>query len=85
MRSDTPASSPTTAGITAELLTTRQAAELLSIGERTLWRWSRSGICPRPVQIGNGLRPAVRYRRTELEQWVADGCPRVDGGPRDGL
>jgi len=64
--------------IVAELLTTAEAAELLSIGERTLWGWSRSGICPRPIQIGKGLRPAIRYRRAELVQWCADGCPPID-------
>jgi len=61
------------------LLTTRQAAELCGIGERTLWRWSRSGIAPKPVYIGAGTRPAVRYKRTELLQWVETGCPRIDG------
>ncbi len=75
---------PGSDGIAPELLTTKQAAELLSIGERTLWAWSRSGICPAPVKIGVGLRPAVRYRRTELEQWVADGCPRVDANEKGG-
>jgi len=61
------------------LLTTAEAAELLSIGERTLWRWSRSGICPRPISIGIGPRPAVRYGRDELLDWIRAGCPRVDG------
>ena len=80
-------SSPTTAthslqaagGIVPELLTSRQAAELLAIGERSLWRWSRSGICPAPVKIGSGPRAAVRFRRAELVAWAQAGCPRVDG------
>jgi predicted DNA-binding transcriptional regulator AlpA len=79
------AGSPTTppaSDITPELLTTAQAAKLLGIGTRTLWRWSRSGICPSPVKIGRGLRAAVRYRRAELLQWIADGCPRVERGQR---
>ena len=58
------------------LLTTAEAAELLSIGERTLWRWSRSGIAPAPVKIGGS---AVRYRRDEYLTWIAEGCPRTDG------
>ncbi len=66
-------------GITPELLTTRQAAELCGIGERTLWRWSRSGLAPRPVFIGPGLRPAVRFRLADLREWISDGCPRIDG------
>lgn len=69
-------------GIVPELLTTRQAAELCGCGERTLWSWSRSGIAPAPIKIGIGLRPAVRYRRAELLQWIQNGCPRTDGGQR---
>lgn len=65
--------------IQAELLTSKQAAELLAIGERSLWRWSRSGICPAPVKIGSGPRAAVRFRRQELVEWAQAGCPRVDG------
>ena len=80
----TPTATPTAiiasaSGITPELLTERQAAELLGMGARTLWRYSRSGICPAPIKIGIGPRPAVRYRRSELLAWVQDGCPRCDG------
>jgi predicted DNA-binding transcriptional regulator AlpA len=63
-----------------ELLTTKQAAELCGCGERTLWSWSRSGIAPAPVKIGIGLRPAVRFKRAELLQWIQEGCPRVGRG-----
>jgi excisionase family DNA binding protein len=57
------------------LLTTKQAADLVNCGERTLWRWSRSGIAPKPVTIGGTL---VRYRRDELLAWINAGCPAVD-------
>jgi predicted DNA-binding transcriptional regulator AlpA len=67
------------AAIVPELLTSRQAAELLAIGERSLWRWSRSGVCPAPVRIGCGPRAAVRFRRQELIEWAAAGCPQVGG------
>jgi predicted DNA-binding transcriptional regulator AlpA len=60
------------------LLTLRQAAGLLGLGERTLWRHSRSGLAPGPVKIGG----AVRYRRAELVAWIEAGCPRTDGGNR---
>ena len=85
MRSDAPTTSTPQdlqadgGGITPELLTTKQAAELCGCGERTLWSWSRSGIAPAPVKIGVGLRPAVRFKRAELLQWIQDGCPRIDG------
>jgi len=54
------------------LLDTKQVAELLGIGERTLWRWSRSGIAPRPIKIGK----TVRFSADEIREWVAKGCPR---------
>jgi len=63
--------------IVSELLTTKQVAKLLGIGERTLWRWSRSGLAPSPIKFGDGRKAAVRYRRAELLDWIAAGCPRV--------
>ena len=71
-------------GITPELLSAKQAAKLCGIGERTLWSWSRSGIAPAPVKIGVGLRPAVRYRRSGILQWIQNGCPRADGAVKGG-
>jgi excisionase family DNA binding protein len=64
--------------IAPELLTTAEAARLLGIGERTLWRHSRSGAAPAPVTIGG----AVRYRRSQILEWIAAGCPRIDGRAR---
>jgi predicted DNA-binding transcriptional regulator AlpA len=66
--------------ILPELLTSGEAARLCHVGERTLWRWSRSGVAPAPVKIGSGKRGAVRFRRSEYLDWIRAGCPRVDGG-----
>ena len=59
------------------LLTTRQVSELINCGDRTVWRWSRSGRMPAPVRIG----VAVRYRRDEIERWIEAGCPLTEGSP----
>ncbi|MCY2992376.1 MAG: helix-turn-helix domain-containing protein [Planctomycetota bacterium] len=56
------------------LLDTKQVAELLGVGERTLWRWSRSGIAPRPLKIVK----TVRWSAVEVREWVAAGCPREE-------
>ena len=69
--------------ITPELLTTRQAAKLAGVGERTWWRWSRNKRAPKPIKIGPGKQGVVRYRRSDIMQWIADGCPRIDGGPEE--
>lgn len=60
-----------------ELLKTSEAARLANIGQRTLWRWSRSGLAPAPVKIGLGPRPSVRFVRAEFVEWIEAGCPRV--------
>lgn len=72
------------AGIVPELLTTKQAAALAGVGERTWWRWSRSALAPAPVKIGIGPRPAVRFRRSEVLEWIRAGCPRVNGIEKGG-
>ncbi len=69
-------SSDAPTAIVSELLTTAEAAKLCGCGERSLWRWSRSGRAPAPVRIGGSA--AVQYRRTELLDWIAAGCPRTD-------
>ena len=63
----------------SELMTTTEVAKLISAGERTVWRWSRSGVMPAPLKLSPGRQGAVRFRRAEIMQWIADGCPRVDG------
>ena len=70
---------PTAGGITPELLTCKEAARLAGCAERTWWSWSRSGLAPKPLFIGVGVRPACRYRRSEILQWIQSGCPRTDG------
>ena len=60
------------------LLTIREAAKLLNCGERSLWRWSRSGVAPVPLTIG-GVK---RFDRQGLLDWIQAGCPRVDERPQ---
>ena len=66
--------------ITPELLTTAQAAELASVGERTWWRWSHDGTAPPPLKIGAGRQGAIRHSRRAILAWIQAGCPRIDGG-----
>jgi len=55
-----------------ELHTTEQAAELLGLSKNTLNRWRYTGDGPRFVKLGR----AVRYRREDLDNWVAS-CGRT--------
>jgi len=65
-----------------ELLTLEEAAALLSVGPRTLWRWSHSGKAPRALKITPGRRGCMRYRRADLLDWIGNGCKPVEGGER---
>jgi excisionase family DNA binding protein len=53
------------------LIDTKQAAKLLKISERHLWRMHHSGEMPPPVRIGK----AVRWSLEVLKKWVDEGCP----------
>ena len=65
--------------VVPELLTTGEVARLLSCGERTVWRWSRSGAMPTPLKLNPGRQGAVRFRRADIMAWIEAGCPRVGG------
>ena len=64
------------------LLTTKEAARLLSVGPRTLSRWAADGRAPAGIKLTPGQRGAIRWRRSELLRWCAAGCPdlRTEGG-----
>ncbi len=53
------------------LIDVREAAELLGIGTRTVWRLHSGGRIPAPIRLGG----AVRWRRAELLAFVEAGCP----------
>ena len=54
------------------LLTSREAAEVLSMSERTLWGLADAGAIQR-VRFGFGKRLSVRYHVDDLNRWI-DSC-----------
>jgi predicted DNA-binding transcriptional regulator AlpA len=54
------------------LLTREQAAKLLAIEPHTLACWRSEGRGPSAIKFGSGRSAAVRYRRSEIERWLAD-------------
>ena len=56
------------------LLTVRQVAAMLGCSARHVYRLADRGAMPRPTKLGDVL---VRWRRIEIESWLAAGCPRV--------
>ena len=56
-----------------ELLTAAESADMAGVAKRSWWRYVSSGKAPAPVRLGG----AVRWRRSELAEWIDAGCPRV--------
>ena len=69
-------SSETSTGITMEanavedeILTSREARQLLKIGRTKLWELTRSGRIP-AYRVGEGRTSDLRYKRSELMRWL---------------
>ena len=63
-------------GVLPAMLTIDQVARLLNCSTRTVYRLNDAGKMPRPVRLG----ALVRWNRSEIDQWIADGCPAAKGG-----
>jgi len=60
----------------AALLDVNDVATMLRCSPRTIYRLSDSRLMPPPVR----LLSLVRWRKSEIEAWIADGCPRCGKG-----
>ena len=49
------------------MMTVKEVAEALGVSERSVWRWSATGILPPGIKIG----ASVRWREETIEQWLA--------------
>lgn len=56
---------------TPELLKLDDLCVQLSLGRATVYRQMAAGRVPAPIRVGT----SVRWRRAEIEAWVAAGCP----------
>ena len=59
------------------LLTVKDMAALLSVHPKTISEMTRNGRLPLPLRIG-GPTGRPRWRRAEIEAWIAAGTPAVD-------
>ena len=55
------------------LLDVHRVAAMLQCSTRHIYRQADAGRMPRPTKLG----ALVRWRRNELESWIAAGCPRI--------
>ena len=61
---------PTTSVVVEEVLTYRDAAQLLKISERTLERWTREGLVPYIRLPQRGRWSGMRFSRNQLLRWL---------------
>lgn len=52
-----------------EILTGREARELLKIGRTKLWELTKQNIIP-AYRVGTGKTSSLRYKRSELLEWL---------------
>jgi excisionase family DNA binding protein len=52
-----------------EILTSREACELLKIGRTKLWELTRQNLFP-AYRVGNGNKSELRFKRSELLAWL---------------
>lgn len=62
--------------VESAMLDMEQVAALLCCSTRHIYRLSDAGKMPRPLKLG----ALVRWRRAEIEAWIADRCPPVRKG-----
>jgi excisionase family DNA binding protein len=58
----------------SELLDVNAVAALLGASSRTVRRLADWGRMPRPISLGR----MVRWQRSVIEEWIRDGCPKIE-------
>ncbi len=69
-------STKSTSQAVVELLDVSSVAELCGCSTRHVYRLSDSCRMPRPIKLGR----LVRWRRADLDAWIATGCPEQEAG-----
>jgi excisionase family DNA binding protein len=59
-----------------DLLSVRDVARRLGLGQRTVWRLLAAGELPQPVRFGPSGR-IVRWKAAEIDHYVKQMRPRV--------
>ena len=58
------------------LISVEEVSDLLGISVRSVWRLHSSHQIPEPVRLAG----SVRWRLSEVRDWVDAGCPPLDNG-----
>lgn len=65
------------AGSDEQVLTYREAAQLLKVSARTLERWTREGLVPYVRLPQRGRWSGVRFSRNQLLRWLRQRTVRT--------
>ena len=69
------ASVQTLPDVLALMVGVKTVAPMLDCSQRHVWRMVDTGRMPKPIKLG----ALVRWPRSTIDKWIADGCPRCDG------
>ena len=58
---------------TTALLTTAEAAAVLSLAPKTLYNWRALGVGPADIRVGG----RVRYREADVAEWISNHAVEV--------
>lgn len=53
-----------------EMLTDTEISNLIKVSRRQIWKLLAMGRLPEPIRIGR----SVRWRRADIDSWIANGC-----------
>ena len=61
------------------LMSLRELSKHLGVSQRAIWGWAADGKFPAPIKLGR-LR---RWRREDIDAWLARKANEASGGERD--
>jgi excisionase family DNA binding protein len=62
----------TTLHVEPLLLSIAEVAIMTGISKRNILRMEKTGHIPSSIRVGRGSK---RWRKSDIEKWIADGCP----------
>ena len=55
-----------------DFLSVNQVAKLIGVSPMCIYRWANSGVLPKPYRLGRGKNRTIRFRQSDIEQWLAN-------------
>lgn len=69
------------ANTVSTLIDAAELARMLSVSKPSIWRWKEAGKLPPAITL---TAQCVRWRRADIDSWLAAGCPSLDAQTTDG-